>query len=327
MQKNVMDYIQYCFSRLFSKQFFNIMGSSLLLSFGIILISILSMIGTGYSLHEFAIQNPIINDSWFYILLSGLITFLVVTTLSLFVHGWLAIVIPIRSIDPTEKMDFWSDYDLFKTHIWTYFWYLFWYSLTLFGVFLCYPILLIMLSAIHAMLWLIFGIGWIIGILYIMTRLYLSWYHMLSEGSGSLRVFRESIRLSRGKTWKIFWKVFAFSLIIWVISSVIESIMGGIFSTIGSDTMADGMAKIVQDNKENFVQMLPQMGNFLSENFWSASLTTIIFGMFFSLSTVISRALYHIFYVRFYLDIREEHENENSFVKSILYWSSHSQNP
>lgn len=70
-------------------------------------------------------------------------------TLSLLVHGWLAIIIPIRSIDPTEKMDFWEDYLLFKTYIGIYFWYAFWYTLALLGIFLSYPILLILLSAVH----------------------------------------------------------------------------------------------------------------------------------------------------------------------------------
>ncbi len=322
-----MDYIQYCFSKLFSGQFFNIMGSSLILSFGMVLITVLSMIGTGYSLHKFTMDHSFLNDSWLFLVLFGLVIFLIIMTLSLLVHGWLAIIIPIRSIDPTEKMDFWEDYLLFKTYIGIYFWYAFWYTLALLGIFLSYPILLILLSAVHWSLWWIFGIGWILAILYMMTRLYLCWYHMLSEGSGSFRVFRESIKLSRGKVWKIFWKVFAFSVIIGVITSTIESTMGGLFSTIGSSTMIDGIALIARENKDNLAQMLPQLGSFLIENSWNLWLTTVIFGMFFSLSTVISRALYHIFYVRFYLDIREEHENENSFVKSILYWPSHSQNP
>ena len=49
---------------------------------------------------------------------------------------------------------------------------------------------------------------------------------------------------------------------------------------------------------------------------------TIIFSAFYSLSTVITRAMYHIFYVRYYLDIREEYESERSWVGSILKQSS-----
>ncbi len=327
MQKNVFDYIEYSFTKLFSKQFWNIIGSSLIISFVMIIVSILTIIGSGYSLYDFTLQNPIFDTSWISILLSGIMIFLILSMLSLLTRGWLAIVIPIRSIDPTERMDFWDDYLLFKTHIGTYFWYILWYSLVLSLILLSYPILLILLSAIHSGLGWAYGVIGIMGILYALTRLYLSWYHMLSEGSGTRHTFAESIKLSRGRVWKIFWKVFAFSLIIWLVSTMVESFMSGLISLLWSNSVMNEIAGAIEQNKNNLTQMLTQVGTILKANSWSVSLISLMFSIFYALSSVISRALYHIFYVRYYLDIREEHENESSFVKSILYSSSHSQNP
>ncbi len=327
MQKNVFEYIEYSFSKLFSNQFWNIIGSSLIISFAMIFLSTITIIGSGYWLHEFTLRNPIFDDSWLSMILSGCAIFLLLSMLSILVHGWLAIVIPIRSIDPTQKMDFWGDFILFKTHIGTYFWYMLWNSLTLTFILLSYPIFLILLCALHSTLGWIYGMLGIIGILYMMTRLYLSWYHMLSEGSGKIQTFKESIKLSRWRTWKIFWKVFAFSLIIWLISSLIESGMSGLFSIFWSTSIMNEIARSIDQNKNDLLQMLAQIGTILRANSWSVSIIVLVFGIFYSLSSVISRALYHIFYVRYYLDIREEHENESSFVKSILYGSSHSQNP
>ena len=214
MQKNVIYYVNYSFTKLFSKQFWNIIGSSLIISFAMILVSVLAIIGYGYSLHGFALENPAFDRSWLSIILSGCTILIILSTLIVLVHGWFAIVIPIRSIDPTERMDFWSDYILFKTHIGTYFWYILWYSIAFSLIVFSYPLMLILLSTLHSILGWIYGVVGVIGILYMMTRLYLSWYHMLSEGSGTVHTFQESIKLSKGKIWKIFWKVFAFSLII-----------------------------------------------------------------------------------------------------------------
>ena len=327
MQKNVFHYVEYSFTKLFSKQFCNIIWSSLLISFALILVSVIGIVGFGYSLHEFALKNPILDGSWIAIILSGCILFLLFSILTMLVHGWLAIVIPIRSIDPTEKMDFWDDYILFKTHISTYFWYILWYSIALSLIVMTYPVILILLSALHSILGWIYGVIGIIGILYMMTRLYLSWYHMLSEGSGKLLIFRESIRLTKGRAWRIFWKVFAFSLIIGIISSLIEATMSGIFWLLGSNQVMDEIARTIAQNKNQLIEMLSQMAILFKENSWSISLISFVFWIFYSLSSVLSRALYHIFYVRYYLDIREEHENESSFVQSILYGSSPSQNP
>ncbi len=327
MQKNVIHYVNYSFTKLFSKQFWNIIGSSLIISFAMILVSVLVIIGYGYSLHGFAIENPAFDRSWLSIILSGCTILVILSTLIVLVHGWLAIVIPIRSIDPTEKMDFWSDYILFKTHIGTYFWYILWYSIALSLIVFSYPLLLILLSTLHSILGWIYGVVGVIGILYMMTRLYLSWYHMLSEGSGTVHTFQESIKLSKGRIWKIFWKVFAFSLIIWLISSLIESCMSGLFSIIWSTHIMNEVAQSINQNKNDLLQMLAQISAILKENSWSVSLIAFVFGIFYSVSSVVSRGLYHIFYVRYYLDIREEHENESSFIKSILYGSSHSQNP
>jgi hypothetical protein len=97
-------------------------------------------------------------DSWLYALIAGLAYLLIISIFAILVRGWLAIVIPVRSIDPTKHMDFWSDYTLFREHIGTYFWYILWYSLVLIGLFVVYPIILILMAATHA------SIGWIFGI-------------------------------------------------------------------------------------------------------------------------------------------------------------------
>ena len=64
----------------------------------------------------------------------------------------MSIVIPIRSIDPTKSLDFWSDYELFRTHIGTYFWYISWQSGASFLIITGYCVSVIISSAIHASL-------------------------------------------------------------------------------------------------------------------------------------------------------------------------------
>lgn len=327
MQKNVFDYLEYSFTRLFSKQFWNIVGSSLIISFALTLAIALSLVVWWHYLYSSIESDMITLDSWLYIVLAGLIYLLIISMAAILGRGWLAIVIPIRSIDPTKHMDFVSDYRLFREHISTYLWYISWYALSLMTLFLSYPIVLVLMSAIHASLGWIFGIGGIVGILYALTRLYLSWYHMLSEWSGKMRTFRESISLSRWKVWKIFWRVFAFSLIVTIVSTLIESTMSGIFSAIGSGSLMNESALIIEKNSEDLRQILSGIWGILGDNGPKFTLSLVLFGIFYTLSSVLSRAMYHIFYVRYYLDIREEHENENSWIKSILYPSSHSQNP
>jgi hypothetical protein len=221
------------------------------------------MIGLGYYLYMSIVEDILGIDTWLYGLIAGLIYLLVISLITILTRGWLAIVIPVRSIDPTKYMDIASDYRLFREHIGTYFWYISWYSLVLIALFLSYPIILILMTALDASLGWIFGVSGIIAILYILTRLYLSWYHMLSEGSGELKTFRNSLRLTRGRVWKVFWKVLVFSLVVTIVSSLVESLIIGASSVLGSHSIFDQSALVIEENKGNINQILSGLGKIL----------------------------------------------------------------
>ncbi len=57
MQKNIFFYIQYSFSRLFSQKFWNIVGSSIGISFIMTLLTSLFSIGSGYSIYTLLKEN------------------------------------------------------------------------------------------------------------------------------------------------------------------------------------------------------------------------------------------------------------------------------
>ncbi len=322
MQKNVFDYIEYSFTKLFSKQFWNIVGSSLIVSFGMILVSSLGIIAGGYAFYMFMDELGSSSDMWLYGMLWVLILLLLLSIVGLFVRGWLAIVIPVRSIDSTEKMDFIRDWSLYKTHIGRYFSYILWYSLVILCIIIVIPLVLILMTALHPTLGWIFGVTFIPWVLYIWTRLYLTWYHMLSEGSGTFSTFSHAVKLTRGRAWSMFWKVFAFAIIVWLAAGMIEGIMSTLFSLSGWPSLLNKWAKIAEMYENDTSKTLEQIRILLWENGEQMILIPLIFWIFYSTSSVLSGAMFHIFYVRYYLDIREEHENEHSFVKSILNPSS-----
>jgi hypothetical protein len=141
---------------------------------------------------------------------------------------------------------------------------------------------------------------------------------MLSEGSGSYRTFQEGIMLTRGKAWKIFWKVLGFALAIGIGTILIEGALMLPFSLLGTNALANEFALAIQIYKENFSLLLGEILTIIFQNGYTLLLISIIFSCFYSVSSVLSRAMFHIFYVRYYLELREEYENESSFIRSSL---------
>ena len=257
-------------------------------------------------------------DMVLYGLLGMLIVLLIISILAICLRGWLAIVIPIRSIDPTNKMDIWSDFDLMRTHIGRYFAYVLWYSVTIIALIIVYILILILASALSSTLGWVWGIWGIIGILYAMTRLYLTWYHMLSEGSSKLDTFREAIRITKGKALRIFLMVLGFAIIIWFASSAIDSALWELLWLLGSGEVTGEIARTIGEMRGDLPNMLNSLTDIFTLHSGIIAIMAIVFSVFYSLSTVITRAMYHIFYVRYYLDIRAEYESERSWVGSIL---------
>jgi hypothetical protein len=279
------------------------------------------MMGIVWSLYyvytQIFLLSPGVNIT-LYSLTGVLIFVLIFSTLSLLARGWLAIVIPIRSIDPTEKMDFADDWKLYKTHIRIYFWYIFWYSLIIIGMIIAYFLLTIIITSLHGGLGVLFGMIGIIWIISMLTRMYFAWYHMLSEQSGGYKTFFQAQSLTKGKVWKIFFKVLGFALVVWIASSAIESFMGGVFSLIGGPRVADEIALLIHNGKWNIATILWSLWEFMKDNMDGFTVFPLLFATFFAASSVLSQAMFHIFYVRYYLDIREEYDMESSFLRPIL---------
>jgi hypothetical protein len=196
MQKSLFSYLEYAFTTLFSSRFFTIAGSSLILSFLSIWVYLGSIYGISFYLSDiFATMNPGV-DGILPVLGGFLIFLLILTSLSVLLKGWYAIIIPIRSIDGTKKLDIMADYRLYKKHIGTYFGYLLWYALIWLGIIVGYILLLVLTSALSPWLGWIWGIGGVGVILYTLTRMTLTWYHMLSEGSTAYKTWHGAIKMT-----------------------------------------------------------------------------------------------------------------------------------
>lgn len=151
-----------------------------------------------------------------------------------------------------------------------------------------------------------------------MTRLFLTWYHMLSEGSPKYKTFKEGIKITKGKVWKICLRICGFALVVVGAACVVESLMIFLLSIVGFGSLLDATALVIQNTQHDIIMMLGALGTLLGENIFTSFFIMLIFGAFYSVSSVLTRAMFHIFYVRYYLDMREEHEMEHSFIMPIL---------
>lgn len=324
MTTSLFSYLEYAATTLFSKRFLTIIGSSLILSFLSIWIYIVGIYSLVIYLRE---QFDILTiwDSISLIFLSVFLIFLLITTtIAILVRGWYAIIVPIRSIDVSKKLDIIDDIKLYKKHILTYLGYITWYGMIWITIILGYIILLILASAIGPTAWWIWGIGGIWIIVYISTRMTISWYHMLSENSTSYKTLKWSIVMTHWRVWKIFSQIFGYALIIWLCSCLIESMMVEVLSLFGLTTFANEMAYIILSYKENATALIDALMTFAQHENTSIIVGTFWFALWYSMSSVLSRAMFSIFYVRYYLDIREDYHDEHSFIKkSLLIQSSH----
>jgi hypothetical protein len=309
MQKNVFDYLEYSFTKLFSKEWANIIGSSLIISVIAGMLGLIIMVGwwlfllspIGTTLSTESVDIPLI--------LANILTVsLFILTVMLISQAWQAIVIPIRSIDPVKHFDWRGDLALFREHFWRYMGYITWYSLLMLVVWIVYLVTLVIVSAVDGWLGVLFGIGGFIAILYMMTLFYVTWYHVLSEGSSGWRMFWDSRKFVRGKAWSVFWKVFFFSLIVGIVSQTILSSLYGILSWDVTGGAWDRIAIELAKKENPPLLMISQIFAIIQSHpagiFGSWLLMTLVF----SLSSVLSKAMFHIFYVRYYLDLRDEWE-------------------
>jgi hypothetical protein len=310
MQKNIFDYLEYSFKKIFSKEWANVIWSSLLVTAASGIISFLFIALSGYwvsrnvsSFSEFQWENIPLWVGNVLLFVCVLITIILIT------RAWQAIVIPIRSIDPVTHFDWRGDLAIFRTHFWRYMGYITWYSLLMLLLWVVFLVTLIVVSAIDQRLGIIFGIGGIIAILYVMTLFYVAWYHVLSEWSGGWRMFFDSKKFIIWKAWVVFWKVAFFSIIVWIIASTIESTIYGLLSWDVTGGTWDELAReIEKDTQKNPLDILAKMFEIFRTYPIGISGSWIFMILFFSLSSVLSNAMFHIFYVRYYLDLRDEWE-------------------
>lgn len=213
----------------------------------------------GY-IRETLMQTQNIEEDAILILIGGFLVFLLILMIVvLLIRGWYAIIIPIRSIDRVEKLDIASDARLYWRHITTYFGYIMWYSLTWTLVFGLYIIGLILMSALAPLLGGIWAIVGLWAVIYLATRMSVSWYHMLSEGSTSYASWRLALRMTRGRVWRMFYQICGYAIIIWITSGLIESMMMQILSVFGVGNIADDIARLMVLYRDDITLILQSL--------------------------------------------------------------------
>jgi hypothetical protein len=67
-----------------------------------------------------------------------------------------------------------------------------------------------------------------------------------------------------------------------------------------------------------FSVFMNALATLFAENIALIAMSSLLFSIFYSMSAVLSRAMFHIFSVQYYLRLREIHESESSFLRPIL---------
>lgn len=304
--QSITRYFTYSFQKLFSKQFNHIALSSLIIH--TMMMIIIYFLGV-YLLYR---------GAWIIVSLDGgeIIRFFIQWYVILFVmiiavlisRGWQATVIPIRAIDHTKWLHFRWDIKLFHEHFGKYISFFFWYSILLFFAWNIYIFLTIFLWALHPNFWFLSLIIGMILIIRITMRYTLSWYHMLSEWSGSLDAFLESRKFVENRIVEVFLKILGFSIIVWIMSLIIEMFLLGFISRPGFNTSFTHILQSILDASVPLLERMKWLILTIEGSYGQISLNGCIICCIYSLSSVLSRAMFHIFSVHYYLHLRDEWE-------------------
>lgn len=302
--KSVTSYFRYSFATLFSKQFLNIAGSSLIVHTGAMMsIYMLAVFLLYRGAQMITEMDPLAIVRFF---VQGYLVLMVMGIALLISRGWQATVMPIRSIDHTKWLHMRGDITLFHEHFGKYVAYVFWYGALISALWWVYIFATIFFSALHWNLGLLFFIWWGLYIIYITTRITFSWYHMLSEGSGSLAVFLDGGKYTIGKISETFFKVLGFTLLVWFVSLIIEFFMVGFLDEPLMSGTLTHIGTLMEWGAQNIVPRMKELIIVLESKYGEVSFAWFFLSFVYSLSSVISRGLFHIFFVRYYMDVREE---------------------
>lgn len=306
--QSITKYFTHSFKTLFSKQFSNIAGSSLLVHTMMMLVVYFLSVYLLYRGAEIIVSLDGGEIIRFFI--QGYVILFVMMIAVLISRGWQATVMPIRAIDHTKWFHFLGDIRLFHEHFGKFISFFFWYGAILFFVWNIYIFATIILWAIHPNFWFLSLIGWLIIIIRITIRYTLSWYHMLSEWSGSLETFLESKKFVHKRIIEVFLKILGFSIIVWIMSFCIEFFLLWFLSSPDWSSEITKITKLIIDSSGDTVSRMKSLIFILEGSYGQITLTGIVFCGIYSLSSVITRAMFHIFSVHYYLHLRDEWEEE-----------------
>ncbi|GAB0175145.1 MAG: hypothetical protein HHAS10_10240 [Candidatus Altimarinota bacterium] len=304
--QSITKYFTYSFKTLFSKQFSNIAGSSLVVHTMMMLIIYFLSVYLLYRGAEMIISLDGGEIIRFFI--QGYVILFVMMIAVLISRGWQATIMPIRAIDHTKGIHFLGDIRLFHEHFGKFISFFFWYGAILFFAWNIYIFSTIILWAIHPNFGFLSLVGGLIIIIRITIRYTLSWYHMLSEGSGSLEIFLESRKFVHKRIVEVFLKILGFSIIVWIMSFFIEIFLLGFLSSPDWSSELAKITKLIVDSNGDMVNRMKSLILILEESYGKITLSGIVLCGIYSLSSVVTRAMFHIFSVHYYLHLRDEWE-------------------
>ena len=304
--QSITKYFTSTFKTLFSKQFFNIAWSSLLVHTMMMMVVYFLSIYLLYRGAEIVVTLDGAEIIRFFI--QGYVILFVMLIALLISRGWQATVMPIRAIDHTKWFHFRGDIRLFHEHFGKFISFFFWYASILFFAWNVYIFGAIFLWALHPNFGFLAVVIWLAIIIRITIRYTLSWYHMLSEWSGSLDTFLESRKFVHKRIVEVFFKILGFSIIVWLMSLGIEIFLLWFLSRPDMSGELGNILKSIVDTSSPLTERMKSLLVTIEGSYGQISLTGIIICLIYSISSVISRWMFHIFSVHYYLHLRDEWE-------------------
>lgn len=300
MNRNVFDYLELAFKRIFCLEWVKKLQSSFIIGVSVTLLQIalfcgLIVIGLSH-FHQIT--------SWYEILpltitILGIYT-LVALTLLLIEKSFYSIIMPHCFYGNTEVGGFKEIYEVWKQFFWKYFTYITYYSLAMIALVTLFVLVYIGFFVLEkpAMI-LIVSIIAIFMYVYVNVRLVLGWYGAFFLPSNNSNYLRNSWHMLKWKVWSTFTKTCVFFFIVWTGSGV-STYMAQLFLPDMSEELLNELEKLSQLTSAPQIQDIQHMFQTFAGPFLYSLIVLMIF---YKVAYVFTEAMRHVFLMEYYKDI------------------------
>ena len=314
MSRNIFDYLEFAFKKIFSLDWIKKLQSSFIVGVSCTLLQFILfcwVIAIGFfQFHQIT--------SWYEILPLAItilgIYILVTLTLLLIEKSFYSIVIPQSFYGNNELKGLREVYRLWKQLFWKYMTYVTYYSLaiiTLFAIFILGWYIAILLLEEPAMIFIV-SIVAIFIYTYANVRLVLAWYSAFFLPPDNSKYLSNSWDLLKWKVWSTFIKTCVFSFIVWTGSGV-STYIAQLFIPDMSEWLLNEIEKLSQLTSTPQIQDIQNMLQIFAGPFLYS---LAIFMIFYKFARVLTEAMRHVFLMEYYKDISQTEPNSQEILNS-----------